>query len=81
MELSSGQQYIYDWVTLADIDVAHLHLSLLSADFVTRLHDARHLVHGSNLNTEADMQKAISLGIDQFSTDKLDMALAILSSH
>ncbi len=77
MQPALGQQHILDWLTLCQANVAHLNVTLLDERFVERLHRHGFSVHGSNLNTEADMKSGLAAGIDQFSTDHLQMALTI----
>ena len=69
------QQHIMDWMSLTAAQVAHLPPSLLEEGFVERLHDNGILVHGSNLNTEGEMRRGIVCRVDQFSTDRLELAL------
>lgn len=71
------QQHIVDWMILSNAQVAHLHSSLIERDFVARLQESGFLVHGSNLNTGEEIKQAVALGVDQFSTDKLELALTI----
>ncbi len=75
MKPALGQKHILDWMTLSNTQVAHLHSSLLEKEFVARLWENGFWVHGSNLNTEEDIEKGMALGIDQFSTDRLELAL------
>jgi glycerophosphoryl diester phosphodiesterase len=75
-----GQQHVIDWMTLIDAQVAHLPYSLISEEFVKRLHRHNFLVHGANLNQENEIKSAISKRIDQFSTDRLADAIDIRNS-
>ena len=75
MKPALGQQHILDWMTLSNTQVAHLHSSLLEKKFAARLWENGFLVHGSNLNTEEDIDKGVRLGVDQLSTDRLEFAL------
>ena len=77
MEPALGQQHAIGWMVLTDAQVAHLPSSLIEEVFMQRLHENNFLVHGSNLNNEEEIRRAVILGIDQFSTDRLDMALSI----
>lgn len=76
MEPPLGQKHILDWMILTGAQMAHLHSSLIESAFVDRLHKHGFGAHGSNLNTTADMERGLVCGIDQFSTDRLDLALA-----
>ncbi len=77
MEPALGQEHVIGWMMLTDAQVTHLPSSLIEEWFVQRLHKRNFLVHGSNLNTEGEIREAIMLGIDQFSTDQLELALDI----
>lgn len=59
------------------IAVVHLHIALITADFVDRLHQSGFLVHGSNLDSEEEIQRGLNLGIDSFSTGYLGLALRL----
>lgn len=71
------QQHVIGWMRLMEAQVAHLPTSLINDAFVYRLHESGFLVHGSNLNDREEIRRAIRLGVDQFSTDELDVALKV----
>jgi glycerophosphoryl diester phosphodiesterase len=77
MPVRLAQQHTLDWASLLKIDTAHLNISLITADFVQRLHEEGFQVYGSNLDTREEIQQGLQLGIDSFSTGKLNMALQI----
>lgn len=77
MEPALWQTHVEGWMSLTDAQVAHLPSEQLNKLFVKRLHESTYLVYGSNLNTFDTIQNGIRLGIDQFSTDKLALALSI----
>lgn len=72
-----GKQHIIDWMVLLDAQVLHLPSALLDEDFIDRLHSQNFIVHGSDLNSESEIKKAIHLEIDQFSTDILETAIKV----
>jgi glycerophosphoryl diester phosphodiesterase len=72
-----GQQHVIGWMRLMDAQVAHIPMSRINEAFVYRLHESGFLVHGSNLNDGKDMEQAIRLGVDQFSTDELYLAFRV----
>lgn len=72
-----AQQHVIGWMRLMEAQVAHLPSSLIDDAFVYRLHESGFLVHGSNLNDREGIKRAIHLGVDQFSTDELDVALKV----
>jgi glycerophosphoryl diester phosphodiesterase len=71
------QQHVVGWMRLMEAQAAHLPMSRIDGAFARRLHESGFLLHGSNLNDEQDMRQAVSLGVDQFSTDRLDLALGV----
>ena len=77
MPLRLAQQHALDWAQLLDIDVVHLNLSLINREFVERLHQLDFIVHGSNLDSAAQMQQGFEMGIDSLSTGHLEMALRL----
>lgn len=77
MQPSLGQQHILDWMALSNTQVAHLHPSLITPEFVSSLQEKGYLVHGSNLNTQEEMQGGMASGIDQFSTGNLALAISM----
>ncbi len=72
-----GQQHAIAWLNLLEAQVAHLPPALMKRNFVQELQARRYLVHGAELNTRDEMLAGFELGIDQFSTDALDLALEI----
>ena len=72
---SLRQQHIISWMILSQAHVAHIPESLIEASFVSALQDEGFLVHGADLNTNAGIQHGLQAGIDQFSTDTLELAL------
>ncbi len=77
MPVRLAQKHIYDWAELLGINVIHLHLSLVTPDFVGQLHQRGYIVYGSNLDTQEQIQLGLEFGIDSFSTGRLELALKI----
>jgi len=75
-----GQQHLIDWLVLLDARVAHLPFALLEKDLIDRLHRQKFLVHACDLRNQDEIEKAICLEIDQFSTDVLEMAVQARAS-
>jgi len=76
-----GSLHLIQWLKLIDAQVAHLSTSMLHQPIVDSLRDQGYLVHGTNLNEAEGIQGALSLGVDQFSTDKIDLALELRQRH
>lgn len=85
MPVRLAQRHALDWAPLLEIDVVHLNIALITADFLDVLHRNGFLVHGANLDSPGHIQRGLDLGIDQFSTGHLGMALrlrdAFVESH
>jgi glycerophosphoryl diester phosphodiesterase len=76
MHPAERRERILNWMVLSNAQVAHLPLSLIDDDLVSRLHEKGLKVHGADLNSDEEMHAAIRMQIDQFSTDNLDHALS-----
>ena len=72
-----AQRHILDWASLLRTTHVHLDVSLLTTDFVNRLHRGGFIVHGSNLDTNEKIERGLSAGVDQFSTGRLSLALEL----
>ena len=77
MPVRIAQKHIFDWAELLGINIVHLNLALMGADFIDKLHQHRFTVYGSNLDTEEQIQKGLELGIDSFSTGRLKLAIKL----
>ena len=51
---------------------------MLSKELVDRLHEAGYIVDGSVVNTEADLKKAIELGVDLIESDEPEFITKLL---
>jgi glycerophosphoryl diester phosphodiesterase len=76
-----AQKHTFDWAELLEIDVAHLNIALITPQFVDRLHKRGISVHGSNLDSEEQIQQGLEAGIDGFSTIKLETAIRLRNRH
>ena len=72
-----AQRHAFDWANLLGVAVVHLDIALITADFVKDLHRSGFAVHGSNLDSAGQVQRALNLGIDSFSTGRLGKALLL----
>ena len=76
-----AQKHYADWAELLDINVVHLDYVLLSPDFIEKLHQNGLLVYGSNLDTVKKIKKGLELGVDTFSTGKIELAIKLRNEH
>ncbi len=79
-----GIQHLAQWMALLDAQVTHLPAPMLTQQTVDFLHEEGYQVHGANLNAPEQIRNAFDLGIDQFTTDELELALKLrtsLSTH
>lgn len=79
MPQSLADQQIVDYLDLLRADVGHVPVTILNQEIVGLLHRKRKLVHAADCNTASDIEKAVSYGVDQLSTDNIPLALHILS--
>lgn len=75
-----GQTLLINNAKLGGINVLHCPLGMISKELIDAAHAENLLVHAADCNTEQDLQKAFELGVDQLSTDKLELALSIRQS-
>ena len=66
---------------LGNVDVLHCPLSVIDKEFVRAAHDASLLIHAADCDTDEDIQVALVAGVDQFSTNKLGLALEVRYSQ
>ena len=76
-----GKAIIKNNALLDGIDVIHLPLSLLSAEYVAELHAEKFLVHAANCETEAELKMAYDAEADQLTTNSLDTAILVKKKY
>ncbi len=67
-------------MNLGRIDVAHLPLREISKELVNTLRENRKFIHAANCNAREDLVEAYRLGVDQLSTDELELAMTVRGS-
>lgn len=77
MPIRVAQKHAIDWAKLLELNVVHLNIALMDPDFIEKLHQHGLIVYGSNLDTEELIQKGMELGIDSFSTGRLELAIEL----
>lgn len=77
MSSELGEAVVIGNIGFGNINVAHCPLGILSQEFTRILQGTGITVHAADCDTEESLQKAIELGVDQFSTSKLDLALKL----
>lgn len=81
MPIRIVQKHILDWAEMLGIDVVHLNIVLIEPGFVDKLHQRRLTVYGSNFDAEEQIQKGFELGVNSFSTGRLELAVRLRSKH
>lgn len=81
MSRSLAQEIVYGELTAGDFSVAHLPFPILDSVFIKRLRKIGALVHAADCNKRSEIIKAISVGIDQISTENLELALEIRANY
>jgi len=77
MPIRLAQKHTFDWARLLSIDVVHLNVSLITAEFVDKLQQHGFIAYGSNLDSAEQIQRSLERGIDSFSTGHLETALRL----
>ncbi len=77
MPIRLAQKHTLDWAKLLEISTVHLNIALITANFVDKLHQSGFIVYGSNLDSAEHIRQGLTLGIDSFSTGRLEAALQI----
>ncbi len=77
MPPAAMQAEVRHLAALCSVAVVHHKVDRLTPAYVAALRQDRCWVHASNCNSEADLDHALSLGVDQLSTDRLGMALRV----
>lgn len=77
MPVRLAQRHTLDWAELLGIDVVHLNVALITAEFVDKLHRSGFVAYGSNLDSAEQIRRGLALGVDSFSTGRLGMALQL----
>lgn len=75
MNMELGVRLVIDNAKLGDIDVLHCPLSILTEASVKQFKSEGFVVHAADCNTEMDIHRALSLHVDQLSTDNPVLAL------
>lgn len=80
MSLRLAQTLYISELQLGEINVAHCRQEILTETYVQVLHDMGIKVHAADCNTEESLRNAFVLGVDQLSTNDLELALDIRNS-
>ena len=62
---------------LGKANVLHCPLGILDDIFITAAHDQNLKVHAADCNTEEDLLIALNIGVDQLSTDTLELVIKV----
>lgn len=77
MDKELGQTLLINNAKLGGISVLHCPLDIIDEQLITSAHTDGLLVHAADCNTEDTLQKAFLLGVDQLSTNMLELALKV----
>ena len=81
MDLPLGKTILKSNALLGHFTVLHLQQSLLSKEYLLDLHENDLLVHAADCNTKDTIKNALSLGVDQLSTNMADLAVSLREAH
>jgi glycerophosphoryl diester phosphodiesterase len=77
MDKELGQMLLINSAKLGGINVLHCPLDMINKQLVEAAHKEGLLVHTADCNTYEALQKALKLGVDQLSTNMLELALEV----
>lgn len=77
MSLDLGHELTKSNLLLGKINIAHCPPSILTKKFIKDLRRLKIKVHASNCDSKNDLMKMYKLGVDQLSTNKLRLAIAM----
>ena len=77
MDKELGQTLAINNALLGNIDVLHCPIELIDNEFIKKAHIRNLVVHAADCDTEESILVAMSAGVDQFSTNELELALAL----
>lgn len=77
MDKQLGQTLAVNNALLGNIDVLHCPFSLIDAEFIQTAHSRGLLVHAADCDIEDDLRTVFSMGVDQLSTNKLELARSL----
>ncbi|EDK72333.1 glycerophosphoryl diester phosphodiesterase [candidate division TM7 genomosp. GTL1] len=77
MDKELGQTILINNALLGRIGVLHCPLEMIDDELLVSAHKHGLKVHAADCNTEEELRKAFELGVDQLSTDELELAVSI----
>lgn len=77
MDAELGELLLFNNALLGKINVLHCPLSIIDVSFISDAHTHGLEIHAADCNTEEELRRAISLGVDQLSTNEFELALAL----
>lgn len=77
MDKGLGQTLLINGAKLGNINVLHCPLDMIDEQLIEAAHKENLLVHAADCNTQETLQKALDLGVDQPSTNMLELALEV----
>jgi EAL domain-containing protein (putative c-di-GMP-specific phosphodiesterase class I) len=81
MDKQLGQTLAMNEALLGKIDVLHCPLAMIDAEFIELAHEHKLAVHAADCNTQAELEAALALRVDQLSTNELTRALAVVGGQ
>jgi len=80
MKPQLAQKLAEDSLISGNVDVGHFPLSVLSEEFVGHIQRQGKIVHAANCDNKEDLQKAFQYGVNQLSTNRLELAVEVRAS-
>lgn len=77
MDKGLGQTLLINGAKLGSINVLHCQLDMIDEQLIEAAHKESLLVHAADCNTQETLQTAFGFGVDQLSTNMLELALEV----
>jgi glycerophosphoryl diester phosphodiesterase len=81
MDEQLGQTLAINNALLGNINVLHCPFTLINEEFIVVAHSKGLLVHAADCDIEDDLRVAFSVGVDQLSTNELNLAISLRTQN
>ncbi len=81
MDKKLGQILAISNARLGGIDVLHCPLEMIDREFIREAHENHLIVHAADCDTKENLQVAFNMGVDQVSTNEIELALELREVH
>jgi glycerophosphoryl diester phosphodiesterase len=76
MDKKLGQMIVINNAIMGGVNVLHCPIELIDQEFIRTANDNDLLVHAADCDADDDLRAALTVGVDQLSTNRLKKAIA-----